>query len=529
MKVILCLNYTTTLDGAHANRLISSMRMDSPANPAPVAIAGAGPTGLALALALARRGIRSTVFEAKGEPSPYSRAILMPVRSLEIFREFGLLDEALRQGTMEPTLKLFDARSSRVLLEIPFADLLEIASVAGLLIIPQDRTEQILLDAVRATGLCDLRFGAHVRTFTQNASGVDLWVDDRESGERRLRVQFLAGCDGAHSVVREGLGLSLIGKTYDARLLLADVRLPSSVDIQTPRFAVQAHGPLFLFRFGTDRWRVIGTLRREESDEHAASAAGISERLRQLAGDVAFETLWASTFRIHSRSAPSFRNGRVFIAGDAAHLSSPAGGMGMNSGIEDAYNLAWKLAFALTGGNAEPLLRSYGEERRSAVTKTLQPVSDLAGRLLYFAPWPVRLMAMLSFRSLSRIPSVRRRLLKTFGMLDLRYPKSAIITGDNRWTGRLAPDCMLNTGGRLLDAARGRFAILTYIATAPKIPAFAHVSLSADETSFQRIWRVRGAFCAIVRPDGYVAWAQDDPTVEAIAFAARQSAGLCIT
>ena len=158
------------------------------------------------------------------------------------------------------------------------------------------------------------------------------------------------------------LDLPLAGKTYQTRVLVADVSISQNMSLPTPRIAFKAKGPLVLLRFDDRRWRVVGTVDRNEGDDTARSKQGVSARVRMLAGDVPFELLWSSVFQIHSRAVQCLRVQRVFLAGDAAHLSSPAGGMGMNSGIEDVYNLGWKLA-AVFGGASESLLDSYETER----------------------------------------------------------------------------------------------------------------------------------------------------------------------
>jgi hypothetical protein len=252
----------------------------------------------------------------------------------------------------------------------------------------------------------------------------------------------------------------LEGETYDVRMLLADVALPGMArSLPTPRFATDMATPLALLRFDEARWRIIGSLLPGESEADAVTKEGVAERLRALVGPGPFELQWARTFHIHRRNAPRFRVGRVFLAGDAAHLNSPAGGMGMNAGIQDAHNLAWKLAFALSRGAAESLLASYESERQSAVIRSVERVSDLVTRLMIYTPAWVRRTLMRLFGLAGRIRPLRRRIVSAM-MMDTPYPASGLIYGDRRWSGRIAPDCEVGRLGeprrRLFHITRGK-------------------------------------------------------------------------
>jgi 2-polyprenyl-6-methoxyphenol hydroxylase-like FAD-dependent oxidoreductase len=242
---------------------------------------------------------------------------------------------------------------------------------------------------------------------------------------------------------------------------IADVTLPTGTAIPTPRLALKANGPLAMLRFDDSRWRIVGTVDSGEADDQARSKNGVAARVRMLAGDRPFDLLWSSTFQIHNRAVRQSRQGRVFLAGDAAHLSSPAGGMGMNSGIEDANNLGWKLAAVLSGVSPS-LLESYESERLYAVINTVEHTTDIASNTLYFAPRRLRSLFMAPFRVVIKIRPVRRRILKAMSMLDTQYPESRVTAGDRRWAGRLAPDCQIRAdvgSSRLLKGRRGKYLV----------------------------------------------------------------------
>ena len=206
----------------------------------------------------------------------------------------------------------------------------------------------------------------------------------------RLRTyhgQYLVGCDGAHSTVRTSLGWELQGKTYPSRVLLADIRIRDERDqLPWPRFAPVREHVLAALRYQAEHWRIISTLKENETEQTALESSAIDQRVNQLFGAGSHEHLWSSVFQIHCRTSPHFRRERVLLAGDAGHINSPAGGQGMNSGIHDAHNLAWKLARVLAGAEAETLLASYEVERREAVIKNVGRYTDFLTRFGLLAP-----------------------------------------------------------------------------------------------------------------------------------------------
>src|ERR1700751_4109747 len=204
---------------------------------------------------------------------------------------------------------------------------------------------------------------------------------------KSYRGRYLVGCDGAHSVVRGELGWELEGKTYPTRVLLADVRIQDERDqLPWPVFAPDVSGVLAGLRYQPHHWRLISTLNPGESEQAVLESSSIDRKVVQLLGEGSHEQLWSSVFHIHCRTSPHFRQGRVLLAGDAAHINSPAGGQGMNSGIQDAHNLAWKLARILAGADAEALLASYEVERREAVIKNVDRYTDFLTRFGLLAP-----------------------------------------------------------------------------------------------------------------------------------------------
>jgi 2-polyprenyl-6-methoxyphenol hydroxylase-like FAD-dependent oxidoreductase len=227
---------------------------------APVIIAGAGPVGLSLALALARVGVKNDRLE------PYSRAILIPARTLDIFQGWGMLDAITREGIFSPRLQAYAAESGAVAISIDFSEIRDLTANSGFLFLPQDRTETHLFESLQSTGRSRVRFRTSVSGFVQDQHGVT--VEALEDYSRRtFMCRYLIGCDGGHSFVRPHLGLELAGKTYKTRFLIADVAFKDDVSLPTPRIALRARGPLVMLRFDKSRWRIVGTVITEEWED----------------------------------------------------------------------------------------------------------------------------------------------------------------------------------------------------------------------------------------------------------------------
>jgi 2-polyprenyl-6-methoxyphenol hydroxylase-like FAD-dependent oxidoreductase len=393
---------------------------------APVAIVGAGPVGLALALGLARLGVRSVLLERRAGLSTTSKAAGVHVRTREALRQWGVEAGFLAEGTLLRTVAPRTVGGGRPIFTLDFTALSDEADAPGLLLLEQARTEALLLDAVRETGLCDVRFDAEAARLEQGDARVRLEYRKRRAGgaTRTLDAAWAVGCDGARSFVRDALGLPFDGDTYAVRPLLADVRVCDARDaLPWPRIANRADGLTFALRLPGGLWRVVWLERGEPADGGGDVAPGVAEAAAEAvlgAGDV--EVAWASRFRIHIRAAPRFRVGRVLLAGDAAHVHSPAGGFGMNAGILDAHNLAWKLAAALGGDDdIDALIDSYDAERRDVVVGHVARYSDLVTRAFIAAPAAFRAVVAVAVRQALRFEGVRRRALRRTAMLDLDY------------------------------------------------------------------------------------------------------------
>jgi 2-polyprenyl-6-methoxyphenol hydroxylase-like FAD-dependent oxidoreductase len=328
-----------------------------------VLIVGAGPTGLVLALWLTRLGIKPRIIDKAGALATTSRALAVQARTLELYRQLDLAEAVVAQGLKIPAVNLWVEGEQRAHVEYSVVGS-DLTPYAYLEIFPQDQHEQLLIRRLQELGVSVERHTELVG-FSQNVDHVAAHLRQTDGHEEVCEVAYLAGCDGARSVVRETLGIGFPGGTYRQVFYVADVQasgpaLNGELHIDLDEADFLAVFPLG----GAGRARLIGTVRDERADR--------PESLRfEDVGDRAIQNLkvriekvnWFSTYRVHHRVSERFRAGRVFLVGDAAHIHSPVGGQGMNTGIGDAINLAWKLRWVLSDRAPDALLDSYEPER----------------------------------------------------------------------------------------------------------------------------------------------------------------------
>jgi len=488
----------------------------------PVAIAGGGPVGFALALGLARHGVRSTVFEKAAAPAPFARAGVVLSRTVEILRSWGLLAAIDAEAIRPDALNVCDARDGAELIRIDFSLLRSETLAPQPVFLPQHRTEAILRGAAQATGLVETRFGHEVVDCWHDAAGVRVLVQPQGGApEETFQADFLVGADGANSAVRAKLGLALEGETYPTRIMLAVIGIDDARDrLGWPRLRFDGREYLAALRFAPGRWRVIAALSPDESDAEALTHDRIAEHVRATLGEGPFETEWASAFNVHRRRAPRFAVGRIALAGDSAHLNSPVGGQGLNGGIADAHNLAWKLANALRGGDAVRLLASYDVERRNAIATSTERFSDRLTKAMLSVPPGWRRPIFALGGKLMRCVPLARRALRTGVLLDVRYADSPLFTRTGGWIGRRAPDPALAiTANAVLVLHR----IAESNVHALQLPS--DVEKLTIERERVKYWKTRVPFAALVRPDGYVGWFERRPTAEDIEDGALRGLG----
>ena len=317
---------------------------------ADVLVVGAGPTGLMLANQLARRGVRALIIDRHAGPSLQTRALGVQARTLEIYAQLGIIESALNLGKRATGANLWvqGRRSAR----IPLGDIgRDLSPYPFLLILGQDDNERLLGEALRARGTA-VQWNTELVGLAQDAGQVraSLKYPDGRIGE--VTAAWVAGCDGAHSAVRELNGIAFEGAPYEHVFFVADIQatgpmVPDELNVYLWR---EGFHLLFPMR-GTDHWRLVGILPNDLRERHDLKFEDVIPSVRQEMGAaISFKDCsWFSTYRIHHRCAARFRDRRCFLLGDAAHIHSPVGAQGMNTGLQDAYNLAWKLALVVSG------------------------------------------------------------------------------------------------------------------------------------------------------------------------------------
>lgn len=381
---------------------------------------------------------------------------------MEIFRDLGVLDACRAQGEVNHHVRLRRADDRRTLLDFDFNRLDDVTDCNFALAIPQDRTDRILLEAAQASEHITLHLGCEFMRFEEEGSAdapIAGLYRDAAGRETWIGAQYLVGADGAHSAVRQQLGWELDGKTYPTRAFLADVEIADEADSADGLLmAAGAASFVVSVRYAPGIWRIIeqdipAAIGKAQESDHARDLAG------QLFGPGAWRrTIWTSAYKKHERCARSFRQGRVLLVGDAAHLNSPAGGQGLNTGMRDAHNLAWKLDAILAGhGDPETLLSSYDVEQRSAFAKHVAPLTDTVERMQAAPAW----MRKIAFSNLwiGRALGHDTALALRLSMLFVDYGASPIfLAGKDELVGQRMPDVSM-PGGRL-HARIGRWGLL---------------------------------------------------------------------
>ena len=347
-----------------------------------VLVVGAGPTGLMLANQLARRGVPTRIVDRHAGPSLETRALGVQARSLEIYSHLGIAGPALELGKRAAGANIWAQwrRAAR----IPFGDIGRgLSPYPFLLILGQDDNERLLGESLGTRGLA-VEWNTELVGLAQAADRVTATLRQPGGRTREVAAAWVAGCDGARSAVRDRNGIAFRGAPYEHVFFVADTQMtgpmvPDEINVYLWREGFH----LFFPMRGSDHWRVVGILPPELRGRDDLAFDEVIPSIRREAGSgLSFQKCsWLSTYRIHHRSAERFRDGRCFLLGDAAHIHSPVGAQGMNTGLQDAYNLGWKLALVVSGGADAALLDSY-EDERMPVARRLLATTDRAFSLV---------------------------------------------------------------------------------------------------------------------------------------------------
>jgi 3-(3-hydroxy-phenyl)propionate hydroxylase len=414
---------------------------------APVGIVGAGPVGLALAARLASLGIPSMVLESDSHLRKQgSKACLIQGDVLEVLDKFGCAEQIRDEGVTWHVARTYvrdnEIRTTVHPQRIGFGPFVNIS---------QYRVEQTVLTTVEADPLCQVKWSHQVTGILQDADGVRV-LAQTPAGEVELRFQYLVACDGVRSALRDLVGVAWTGYSHADRFLITDIRARLPLAKERHFHYDPSFNPgrqLVIHPQPDDIWRIDWQLPPDADIEAERRTGAFDKRVRAVIGDIPYEIDWLSTYRFHQRVVERFVVGRVFFAGDAAHALPPYGSRGMNSGIQDADNLAWKLALVLQGHAHDSLLTTYHDERYAAARENLA-VTEATIRFMVPPSRLRRLVRAALLRLASPVGAVRRHINSGRMAEPYVYTDSPLVdaTSGHPLIGHFAPDGWVSAAGR---------------------------------------------------------------------------------
>lgn len=472
------------------------------ASPA-VLVVGAGPVGLVAAIELARRGVAVRLIDALESPTSEARAVVVHARSLEMMDALGVTDRIIESGQFTRGLQ-FHAGGATGTIDLTAVDSRYPFTIST----PQTETERILRARLVELGVA-VEYGMSLTGLSQDDTVVHAVVASADGTVSSIEAGWLIACDGAHSSVRHLLGEKLDGSFVGEHFLMGDIEAEYSADHERMHmFFGREVGVEMLFPMVGRRARLIAQVDATESSREPTI-----EWLQQLTDDRGLEVRidsahWLTTFEIRHAQVPRYRIGRVFLAGDAAHVHSPAGGQGMNTGMQDSFNLGWKLALVVAGTASETLLDSYHAERHPvaahviAVTTTITDVGTSKSAV-------VRGLRDFGFRFVSRLPVVQRLLSSEVEEVRVSYRDSPIVEGPSRGSlraGDAAPDVAGTSLWTQLHRDDPGHVVLVFGAATPTAPDGVRMVQVTDRDGAiaHRYGLSKRGGVVVVRPDGYI-------------------------
>lgn len=475
-----------------------------------VLIVGAGPTGLALALLLLKRGIPFRLIEEKKEPEVTSRALGIHARTLELFERMGIVNDFLKEGLHCDHLNFHD-NGNNLSINLKGID----SPYPYVLLLPQTKTEEILRKHLEKNG-GTIEWDSSLVSFENDSA-----VLSAKGKMEHVKPAWVVGCDGAHSKVRHLLNIPFVGAEFSETFLLADCKVKTSVAPTAPQGFFSSEGISVIAPLpNTGHFRLIFPLRNSQEDLNASPDSIqtlVTKRGLNRFIDIE-EYLWISKFHIHRRLANHFRQGVAFLAGDAAHIHSPVGGQGMNTSLQDAANLAWKLALAVEGVASANLLNTYEEERLPIAEEVLEGTTRATHVITFLQHRSCRpLFRLLLF--FLRFPAIQKHLSRNISEISIHYRNSSLNRYEKRdlfWNGpqvgERAPNILVDKKMLFDMLDPMRFTLLLFDDNAPLVGEIAKrygkwidVFVATDEASLKKYAAgLQSMF--LIRPDGYIGY-----------------------
>jgi 2-polyprenyl-6-methoxyphenol hydroxylase-like FAD-dependent oxidoreductase len=401
-----------------------------PAAATDVLIVGAGPTGLMLANQLVRRGVRPRIIERHDGPAQQTRALGVQARTLEIYEHLGIAEQAIELGT--PSMGMQMWRNGKFAARVPLGDIgRDQTAYPYILILGQDDNERLLGEVLQRAGI-RVEWNTELVGLTQDSESVRVTLKRPDGMREETTASWVAGCDGARSAVRDFNRIAFVGASYEHVFYVADTRMTGPMAPGEVNGYLWPRGfHLFFPLRGADHWRLVGILPEDLRGREGLTFEDVAPSIqREAKSSLSFqECTWFSTYRIAHRRAERFREKRCFVLGDAAHVHSPVGAQGMNTGLQDAYNLAWKLGLVVSGAAESSLLDTYALEREP-VAQRLLATTDRAFSFLVSGNRLVQAARLqLLPRALALAMSIRRlrkAAFRTISQTGIRYRKSSL-------------------------------------------------------------------------------------------------------
>ena len=410
-----------------------------------VLIVGAGPVGLFLANECARRGMRHRLVEERARQSEHSKALAIFPRTLEIFDMAGIAAPFLEAANRVTSVAV--RTRERTLARMQFAP--KQTPYAFVAMVPQDVTEKLLASELRHRG-GTVEYETRFLSAERDGESIRATLD-RKGEPIEIRASFVVGCDGAHSAVRHLLNIPFEGAAYKDTFVLADVETNDAFPASELELCPSEFGPVAIFPMSATRRRIVASIDKVEGETPSLPLVRRILAERAPAGIEARSLGWSSYFRIHHRHVARLRVGRFFIAGDAAHIHSPFGGQGMNTGLHDVWNLAWKLDLFLSGRGNDALLDSYGAERLPVIAQVIE-ITHLLTRVLGTPNRFAQALRDAVIPMVSRLAPFQHAFVQRLSELGIAYRGSPIVEG----SGERYFDDSLRGG----DGIRSRFLLV---------------------------------------------------------------------
>jgi 2-polyprenyl-6-methoxyphenol hydroxylase-like FAD-dependent oxidoreductase len=502
-----------------------------------VVIVGAGPTGLSLACQFIRYGVDFAIIEKNEGVTSFSKALGVHARTLEIYEQLGLAQKAITQGAVAGKVRLLEGGEIRG--EFDLSNIGKgLSAYPYMLVLEQSKNERLFYEYLQSHGK-DVFWRTELERVSQAEAGVTAHVKNAAEESHIIEAKYLVGCDGPKSLVRHALGLSFEGSTFERLFYVADVQIDwkyshDALQVCLARNSVVAFFPMK----GKNRYRIVGAFPEGfDKDEGEILYDEIEQRIKkeaEIALDISHVN-WFSVYRVHTRHVNKFSEGRSFLAGDSAHIHTPAGGQGMNTGIQDAYNLAWKIALVLKGDADELILDTYNEERLPNA-KRLAGTTDRMFNLAAGSDWLLNLIRTTVFPPMAKyilsLEVVKKRFFPLISQIGINYRDSSLSKhGFDEESEIKAGDRMpyfLHDGKSIYDELwQPKFHLLTfsdgqgdYQATRDEIESeYAHLvdyHVVPLYPHVAEVFDTNKPFNALLRPDNYIGFISQETSLDGL-------------